>query len=290
MAELTLSGVLALSARLKTERDTARTEVRELHDRIAELEAAQRLSAVSPTPTPATPAADPATVHTGHENQGHSSTVTSHRLSPLRSRKQLLSPFDWPHDLTDDQARRAGEIATAYLGDVIDLLDLADRHELDPGDSGEREALRILGVTVAGVAQAIGWRAPTWTTPPINEIDAIAVAWMRYQGYTAEQITAAETQSCADTCEPIPASHFGDGFAGMSYDCTGEDGKSRHPIADELAAAVELANVTLEALAEYAARTDDEDECPHDTEIVNGNCPCGAVIENGVVVRKGPAC
>src|SRR3546814_7843687 len=44
--------------------------------------------------------------------------------------------------------------------------------------------------------------------------------------------------SCSDTCERV----------GDAWDCTGEDGESRHPDADDLAAAADMANVALETL------------------------------------------
>lgn len=205
----------------------------------------QRLAAASPVPNPSESDSNPATDSAAARNRGHSSTVT-----PGDARRQLLSPFDWPTGLTDQQARAAGEHATAFLGDVLDLLDLADTHDLDPGDQGEREALRILGAVVASAAQAIGWRAPTWSTPPVSQIEAIAYAWMRHLGHSDEQIRAADTQSCTDTCER----------AGDAWDCIGEDGRSRHPIADDFNAAIAMAHVTLDALTEYATLADEHRE------------------------------
>jgi hypothetical protein len=52
---------------------------------------------------------------------------------------------------------------------------------------------------------------------------------------------SAANHNCADTCER----------AGDAWDCTDKHGESRHPIADELAAACTMANVALKALAEH---------------------------------------
>jgi len=92
---------------------------------------------------------------------------------------------------------------------------------------------------------------------PENEIEAIAVAWMRHYGYTDEQIEAAAVQSCRDTgCEPVLVG--GDPGPHTSFDCMSEDGKSRHPIRDHLDAACDFANVAIEALATFARSRDKE--------------------------------
>jgi hypothetical protein len=67
---------------------------------------------------------------------------------------------------------------------------------------------------------------------------------MQYQSYTGEEIQAAETQSCRDAgCEPLELAG-----GGIAYDCTNVAGESRHPIADALAEAVEMANVAVQTL------------------------------------------
>lgn len=73
--------------------------------------------------------------------------------------------------------------------------------------------------------QPVDWRQLVW-------------AEMRHRGYTDEQIKAAERQRCAtDVCE-------WDGNS-MRWDCFDEDGKSNHPVTDELA---EIAGVIDRAL------------------------------------------
>ncbi|MGY4103451.1 hypothetical protein ACW2Q0_28390 [Nocardia sp. R16R-3T] len=228
-----------------------------------QLEAAQRLAAATPNPTPSGTPAEPSTAQPARRNRGYSPTVTTRSpfappLPPATARRQLLSPADWPAGLTDDAARRAGEITADYLADVIDLLALAESHDLAHGDQGERETLRILGAATVEAASCIGWRPPpappaTFGAPATNEIEAIALAWLRHHGYTDEQIRIAGTQSCHDAgCEPFDASYYGAEFAGQTtYNCIDEDGKSRHPLRDEIANACDLANVALEALAEY---------------------------------------
>lgn len=97
------------------------------------------------------------------------------------------------------------------------------------------------GGSAGSIADAVigaGWRPPSRVVADGGEVEAIAVEWMRYAFFTPEQIAEAEAQSCSDTCER----------AGDAWDCTDEDGESRHPIADELAVAVAMANVALETL------------------------------------------
>lgn len=205
----------------------------ELLDGIARL----RLAAASPTPEPAPIGSDPSTATLGGSNPGHSSTVTPHQL-----RSQLLSPFDWPAGLTDRTAIAAGTIAADFLDDVLDLVDLAAESDItDPGDKGEQETMRILGAIVAASAQAIGWRAPTWTSPPVNDIEAVALAWLYHLGYTDAEMEAAASKSCADTCEP----------SGDAWICDDENGESNHPVADAVAQASAMAYVVTEALAEF---------------------------------------
>lgn len=203
-------------------------------------EAAQRLSAAAPNPTPTETPTDPPTAHTGPSDHGNNPTATTH-LSPDTARRQLLSPFDWPAGLADDRARRAGEHVALFLADVIDLLHLAETHDLDPGDAGEQETLRILGAIAAAAASAIGWRPPTGGVAPVNEIEAVAAAHMRDWGYTSGDILEAAEHSCTDTCER----------AGDAFNCLDENGISNHPIADAYAEAIGLARTAAEALAEH---------------------------------------
>jgi hypothetical protein len=73
----------------------------------------------------------------------------------------------------------------------------------------------------------------------VNDVQAIAYAWMRHQGHTDADIETAEQQTHQNSeCE----------FTGQGWDCVNEDGKSRHPLSDALDEACEMANVALEAL------------------------------------------
>ncbi|MGW4718304.1 hypothetical protein [Nocardia sp. NPDC004260] len=207
-----------------------------------------RARAAAPGPELSPALTEPPTAQPAPRNTGNSWTVTTGSpfvppMPPAQARRQLLSPFDYPAGLTDDDARRAGEIVAGYLDDVLDRVDLARADDLDMGDEGERAVLRTLGVVAVEAALCLGWRPPSGATgePAVNEVEAIAVAWMRYQGYTEQQIETAANHNCADTCER----------AGDAWDCTDEHGESRHPIADELAAASAMANVALKALAEH---------------------------------------
>ncbi|MBF6298261.1 hypothetical protein IU459_11985 [Nocardia amamiensis] len=207
-----------------------------------------RAHAAAPSPEPSGSPAEPPTAQSAPPHHGNSATVTSGSpfvppMPPAQARRQLLSPFDYPAGLTDDDARRAGEIVAGYLDDVLDRVDLACADDLGIGDEGERAVLGTLGVIAVEAARCLGWRPPSGATgePAAGEVEAIAVAWMRYQGYTDQQIETAATHNCADTCER----------AGDAWDCTDEHGESRHPIADELAAASAMANVALKALAEH---------------------------------------
>lgn len=152
LREIATTGWPITTTRLAAELLAERARVAELRDHVAELEAAQRLAAAAPNPEPLAPAAEPSTAQPARHNPGHSPNVT-----PVDARHQLLSPFDWPTGLTDCAAEHAGELALGYLDDVIDLLALAESHDLASGDTGERETLRILGAIVAAAAQGIGW-------------------------------------------------------------------------------------------------------------------------------------
>lgn len=109
------------------------------------------------------------------------------------------------------------------------LAELIDQHPTIPSRYAPQIADRVI---------AAGWRPPARVVADGGEVEAIAVEWMRYIGYTAEQIAEAEGQSCADTCERV----------GDAWDCTDQDGDSLHPVADELAAAVAMANVAMETI------------------------------------------
>lgn len=100
---------------------------------------------------------------------------------------------------------------------------------------------RVDGKTTDETADDIldaGWRPPARVVADGGEVEAIAVEWMRHVGFTAEEIAEAEAHSCIDTCERV----------GDAWDCTDEDGESRHPIADDLAAAADMANVAMETI------------------------------------------
>jgi hypothetical protein len=57
------------------------------------------------------------------------------------------------------------------------------------------------------------------------DIEAIARAWMAHQGYTDDEVLQAEQQTCQSSgCE----------LQGYDYDCSDEEGKSNHPLADAL--------------------------------------------------------
>jgi hypothetical protein len=71
------------------------------------------------------------------------------------------------------------------------------------------------------------------------DIEAIARAWMAHQGYTDDEVLQAEQQTCQSSgCE----------LQGYDYDCSDEEGKSNHPLADALHEACAMANVAVEAL------------------------------------------
>lgn len=70
-----------------------------------------------------------------------------------------------------------------------------------------------------------------------EDVRAVATAWMLLS-WTAEGVAIAESQSCADSCE----------HTGTGWDCTDEEGDSRHPEADALAEACEMANLAIETL------------------------------------------
>ncbi|MFD3426093.1 hypothetical protein [Nocardia fluminea] len=91
---------------------------------------------------------------------------------------------------------------------------------------------------VADAVIAEGWRPPARVVADGGEVEAIAVEWMRHVGFTTEEIAEAEAHSCIDTCDRV----------GDAWDCTDEDGESRHPIADDLAAAANMANVAMETI------------------------------------------
>lgn len=84
------------------------------------------------------------------------------------------------------------------------------------------------------------------------EIEAIARAWMAHQGYTEAEVAVAEQ-----------ATHqqYGCEHTGLGYNCTDENGNSRHPIWDALYEACEMANVAVEALQSIGVEMLDEPDC-----------------------------
>ncbi|WP_282775805.1 hypothetical protein [Nocardia sp. CC201C] len=75
-------------------------------------------------------------------------------------RAQLLSRHASPDHLTEEDARRVGDALAAYLGDVLDLVDLADRLGVETGDAGEREIQRALGVIAVAATEHTATLAP----------------------------------------------------------------------------------------------------------------------------------
>jgi hypothetical protein len=71
-----------------------------------------------------------------------------------------------------------------------------------------------------------------------NEIEAIAVAWMKHQGYTDDQIAAINPDHRAYGCDP----------EGYNWNCCDEYGQSLHPVWDAMCEASEMAVVVVEAL------------------------------------------
>lgn len=82
------------------------------------------------------------------------------RLPPERARRQLLSPFDFPAGLTDDSARRAGEIVVGFLSDVLDLAEVGATLDAPMDETGEAAAVHALGAVAVVAAHCIGWTAP----------------------------------------------------------------------------------------------------------------------------------
>jgi hypothetical protein len=116
------------------------------------------------------------------------------------------------------------------------------------------------------------------------EIEAIARAWMAHQGYTEEQVLAAEQQ----THQNSGCDREGDG-----WNCTDENGASLHPASDALNEACEMANVAVAALESigYLQPQRNLEPCvacrgrgTWETECCNGSsgCPCrGGLVEMG---------
>jgi hypothetical protein len=75
----------------------------------------------------------------------------------------------------------------------------------------------------------------------MNDIKRITYAWMEHQGYTPGEIQEGEEQTCANSgCNYI------DGLGYAEHE--DEDGKSLHPISDELSHTAELVMFTIENL------------------------------------------
>lgn len=69
-------------------------------------------------------------------------------------------------------------------------------------------------------------------------IELIAMAWLRHQGYTAEDIEAAPKSHREAGCDR----------EGWSWNCWDEHGQSLHPVWDAVCVAGEMANVAVETL------------------------------------------
>ncbi|WP_280244978.1 hypothetical protein [Nocardia abscessus] len=125
-----------------------------------------RAHAAAPNPEPSPALVELSTAQPAPREHGNSASVASSSpfvppMPPAQARRQLLSPFDYPTGLADDDAHRAGEIVAGYLDDVLDRVDLACTDDLDMGDEGEREVLRTLGVIAVEAARCIGWTPPS---------------------------------------------------------------------------------------------------------------------------------
>ena len=78
-----------------------------------------------------------------------------------------------------------------------------------------------------------------------SDVEAVARAWMYHQGYSKDEV---------DIAEQATHQQYGCEYQSQGYDCTDENGNSRHPIWDALYEASEMANVAIEALAERVDR------------------------------------